>query len=144
MILEECGYDLERVIHQNTGSTISHGSKFRDKETLRAILGNHPYYNDFNPFLSRGVDFVFTEEITEEDRMKELEAKLEHGNHKLAHGQEETLSKLLVKDVKHGFAVPLCKGAVRSIPGAIVQPCGNLPVHAGAQRKPRRQKEADT
>jgi hypothetical protein len=118
-ILEECDYDLEKVIQQNTGSTISHGSEFRDEETLRAILGNHPYYNDFKPFLSQGVDFVFTEEITEEVRVEELEANLERGNQ-----QEETLSKLLAKDVKHGFAVPLCKGAVRSIPGAMVQPCG--------------------
>jgi hypothetical protein len=114
------------VIHQNTGSTISHGSKFRDKETLRAILGNHPYYNDFNPFLSRGVDFVFTEEITEEDRMKELEAKLERGNHKSAHGQEETLSKLLAKHT-WGYG-PTMRD--------------NLPVHTGTRRKPRCQKEA--
>jgi hypothetical protein len=123
-ILEERGYDLETVIQQNTGSTISHGSEFRDEETLRAILGNHPYYNDFKPFLSQGVDFVFTEEITEEVRVEELEANLERGNHKSAQGQEETLSKLLAKDVKHGFAVLLCKGAVRSIPWAMVQPCG--------------------
>jgi hypothetical protein len=123
-ILEECGYDLEKVIQQNTGSTISHGSEFRDEETLRAILGNHPYYNDFKPFLSQGVDFVFTEEITKEVRVEELEANLERGNHKSAQGQEETLSKLLAKDTKHGFVVSLCKGAVRNIPSAMVQPCG--------------------
>jgi hypothetical protein len=123
-ILEECGYNLETVIQQNAGSTISHGSEFRDEETLRAILGNHPYYNDFKPFLSQGVDFVFTEEITEEVRVEELEANLERGNHKSAQGQEETLSKLLAKDVKTRFDVPLCRGAVQSIPGAMVQPCG--------------------
>jgi hypothetical protein len=123
-ILEECGYDLDKMKQQNTGSTISHGSEFRDEETLWAILGNRPYYNDFKPFLSQGVDSVFTEEITEEDRVKELEANLERGNHKSAQGQEETLSKLLAKDVKHGFAAPLCRGAVQSIPGAMVQPCG--------------------
>jgi hypothetical protein len=124
-ILEECGYDLEKMIQQNTGSAISHGSEFRDEGTLRAILGNHPYYSDFKLVLSQRVDFVFTEEITEEVRVEELEANLERrGNHKSAQGQEETLSKLLAKDVKHGFAVPICKGAVRSIPGAMVQPCG--------------------
>jgi hypothetical protein len=106
------------------GSTISHGSEFGDEETLQAILGNHPYFNDFKPFLSQGVDFVFTEEITKEDRVKELEANLERGNHKSAQGQEETLSKLLAKDVKTRFDVPLCRGAVQSIPGAMVQPCG--------------------
>jgi hypothetical protein len=122
-ILEECGYDLEKVIQQNTGSTTSHGYEFRDKEMLWAILGNHPYYNDFKSFLSQGVDLDFTEEITEEVRVEELEANLERGNHKSAQGQEETLSKLLAKDVKHGFAVPLYKGGVQSIPGAMVQPC---------------------
>jgi hypothetical protein len=40
-ILKECRYDLEKVIHQNTESTISHGSEFRHEETLRAILENH-------------------------------------------------------------------------------------------------------
>jgi hypothetical protein len=74
--------------------------------------------------LSQGVDFVFTEEITKEVRVEELEANLKRRNHKLAQGQEEMLSKLLAKDVKHGFAVPLYKGAVQSIPGAMVQPCG--------------------
>jgi hypothetical protein len=33
-ILEECGYDLDKMKQQNTGSTISHGSEFRDEETL--------------------------------------------------------------------------------------------------------------
>jgi hypothetical protein len=145
-ILEECGYDLEKVIQPNTGSTIYHGSEFRDEETLRAILGNLPYYNDFKPFLSQGVDFVFTEEITKEVRVEELEeANLERGNHKSAQGQKENAIQTTSKGCETWICgTALQRGCPKHTWGYGPAMRDNLPaVHAVARRKPRCQKEAD-
>jgi hypothetical protein len=77
--------------------------------TLTTILGEHPYFQHFKPCLSKGIEFVFSEVISDSQQRKaELEANVRRGNHKQsAWGQEEKLKKPLSKDVKHGFALPI-------------------------------------
>jgi hypothetical protein len=63
------------------------------------------------------------------------------GNHKSAWGQEETLKRLLAKDVKHGFALPIEASVVTEIPGAMVQPCGIAAKHTLEPNGDRKMKE---
>ena len=62
-------------------------------------------------------------EISEEERSTEVQANIERGNHKSAEESPEVVHKLLAKDVKHGFSIPIKASAVTKIRGVMVQPC---------------------
>jgi hypothetical protein len=70
------------------------------------------------------MNYFFHQEITEEQRVAELEANLEHGNHKLATTEPQQTAESLHKDVKFGFSLPFLSKLVRQLKGALVQPCG--------------------
>ena len=67
---------------------------------------------------------MYKKVLTDEERMAELRANLERGNHQLANLKPEKLEEKIERDVKFGFAVPIDKSIVEKIPGAMVQPCG--------------------
>jgi hypothetical protein len=61
-------------------------------------------------------------EISEEDRILDLEAALAFGNHKGALKQPGLLKELCMKDVKHAYALPLPLKMIRQIPGLHLAP----------------------
>ena len=69
------------------------------------------------------MDYKLKEELTDDERMAELEAQLLRGNHLGAKQQPEGLQEKIVFDVEHGFAVPIDKAVVPEIKDAMVQPC---------------------
>ena len=70
------------------------------------------------------MDCFFSEPLQEEKRIQELRANLARGNHKSATANSSKTWELLLKDVHHGFSLPLPRKAVERIKGAMVQPCG--------------------
>jgi hypothetical protein len=68
--------------------------------------------------------YHFTRELLEEERQKELELQLARGNHKSAKEKSAVASELLLKDVLHGFLIPVRADRVPMIKGAMVKPCG--------------------
>jgi hypothetical protein len=51
-------------------------------------------------------------------------ANIARGNHKSATDHQDYLVRLLDRDVKYGFAMPIPKPAVHKLKGAMVQPAG--------------------
>lgn len=130
LLLEQHGYEVGALIAGQVGITVSHGSEFWNWEDLESILGGHPRLKFLGTMIHQGMGYHFTKELTEDQRLLELEAQLRYGNHKSARAQGEKVSNLLARNVRHGFAIPLPADLVRRIKGATVQPCGIVKQHS--------------
>ena len=63
------------------------------------------------------------ENLTEDERMAELEAQMFQGNHQAARKKLEKIKKKSDQDIKYWFAVPINTRVVFIIPGLAVNPC---------------------
>ena len=70
------------------------------------------------------MSYKFTKELDKDQRLKEVEASLQYGNHKSATNNQRLFEKYIAKDVKFGFALPIDKTAILAIPKCLVQPGG--------------------
>ena len=123
-LLEAYDYDLERLLAAFPSTTLDPGSEFRPLEQLEKVLGSHPKFDSFRPILIEGMRYEFRRELSEEERIKELGAMLERGNHKSAKDDTAEVERLLGKDVEHGFSLPVLTSIVKKIKWAMVQPAG--------------------
>jgi hypothetical protein len=62
------------------------------------------------------------EEISEEDRASDLQEALIFGNHKGASSKPDLLKKLISKDVKYGYSLPIPLESVTQIKGLEMAP----------------------
>ena len=123
-VLESFGYDLKRVIDDNTGSTISFGSEFRPADQLRPLLSRHPLFDAMEKFIYHGMPYIFSRELPAEESLMELTASIARGNHKSANDELEQVKRLISKDVTHGFSVPFPASTVTLLPSPVVTPLG--------------------
>jgi hypothetical protein len=123
-LLREYDYDLEKLINAFQETTLGYGSEFRPVEQLKKVLGGHPQYEALAELITKGMDYRFNRELTEEERRKELQGMLQRGNHKSTEAATDTAARLLEKDVTHGFSIPVSTTTVAKIKGAMVQPLG--------------------
>ncbi len=91
---------------------------------MRRVIGNHPHFSELVNILTKGMPYRYLEEISEEIRAQEVRAMLERGNHKSAEDESQQAQRLLLKDVHHGFSMPVLPEIVSQIHGAMVQPLG--------------------
>jgi len=125
VLVQAADNDLEKLLAAQSHTTLHPGNEFRPVEQLGAILGKHENFPSFLDVITRGMSFHFHHsELSESERMEELLGILERGNHKSASENKEKVAKLLAKDVKHGFALPIPRSAVSRLKGALAQPCG--------------------
>ncbi len=123
-LLEHADYDITRLLAQHQHTTLGFGSEFRPIEQLRRVIGNHPHFGELVSILENGMSYRYSHEISEEARKCEVQAMLLRGNHKSAEDESEQAKRLLLKDVHHGFSLPVLPNIVSKIPGAMVQPLG--------------------
>jgi hypothetical protein len=123
-LLDRFNFDLAELLDHFADTTLGYGSEFRPVDQLEKIFAGHPNFAFFRGVLQKGMDYFFHQEISEEERMAELEANLERGNHKSATSDPLITTKALHKDVKFGFSLPFPSSLVRHLKGALVQPCG--------------------
>jgi hypothetical protein len=121
-LLCQHGYDLESFLGGQAGTTLEYGAEFRPVHQLEKVLGNHPNFTFFREVLLKGMKYSFTQDLSEDERLDELEKQLARGNHKSVSEKPEV--GLLLKDVAHGFSLPIKVDTVRLIRGAMVEPCG--------------------
>jgi hypothetical protein len=74
-------YDLSKILDQHQHTTVAYGSEFRSLLDLEVVFGRHPNFAFFSDIHTNGMDYHFDYELTEDERMAELEANLERGNH---------------------------------------------------------------
>jgi hypothetical protein len=123
-LLEACNFDLAQFLHAHQNSTLAFGSEFRPVAQLETILGQHPSFTFFKQVLAKGMEFHFDQELTEPQRLAEVDQMMARGNHKSAQENEGDVTRLLHKDVHHGFSLPVHPDIVRKLKGAMVQPAG--------------------
>ena len=123
-LFRRAGGDLGKLIALHENSTIGFGSEFRPVRQLETLLKSHPHFERLENLLTSGMDYALLSELDTETRAEELRTLLVRGNHKSAKDTPDQVSRLLDKDVTHGFAVPVPKDFVEEIPGATVQPLG--------------------
>jgi hypothetical protein len=123
-LLRASKFSLEALLEAHHHSTLGYGSEFRPVEQLRSILGSHPHFAALEIILREGMTYRFHTQLSEAERSTELTAMIERGNHKSAEDEPDIVNKLLLKDVTHGFSLPLPPESVAFIQGALVQPLG--------------------
>jgi len=123
-MMERCGWDLEKFFEMNRGTTIDHGSEFRPVAELEEIIGRHPQFGYLKEMFQSGFDYFVLRELTDDERLQELSAQIERGNHKSATQSQDEVTAMLLGDVKRGFILPLRADDVRRLRGSLVQPCG--------------------
>jgi hypothetical protein len=123
-LLRESDLDLEKFLAKHQDTTLNFGSEFRPIGDLGKILGGHPNFSFFSNVLENGMDYCFTEELSEGQRQAEVEAMIQRGNHQSVQEDSEAVAKLLAKDVLHGFSIPLSPDLIPDLAKAMVQPAG--------------------
>ena len=119
--LEKHGMDLSAAIKAQAGSPVSYGSEFRPTSTLEQVFGLHPNWPRMKKLLENGSDWPL-DKVSMSDREADLDEALAFGNHKGAESNPELLRKLVVKDITHGYALPIPLSAITKLPGAILAP----------------------
>jgi hypothetical protein len=123
-LLASHDYDMGALVRSAAGSTMDPSSEFRPVEQLDGIFSDHPNYGLVRNMVERGMDYMFTTELGEGQRIHEMEANMARGKHKLASDHQDHLVRLLDRYVKYGFAMPVPKLSVHKLKGAMVQPAG--------------------
>ena len=120
-ILEKYEFDLGKALDAQHDSPLGPGMEFRPPDVLRSIFGLHPLWNRMENILKNGSKWPL-EEISEEDRASDLQEALIFGNHKGASSKSDLLKKLISKDVKFGYSLPIPLESVTRIKGLEMAP----------------------
>ena len=123
-LLANLDFDVDLLLFSQAGTTVWHGSEFRGENALRRVIPGHPMLEYLVSLFQHGMPYLFSRELSEEERMAELKSQLVRGNHKSAAANLAEVSRLLSKDVTHGFCLPFRSADVDKIKGGLVQPCG--------------------
>ena len=70
------------------------------------------------------MDYIFNRELTDNERMAEVNANLNQRNHQSTTSWIADLIEKVKSDVIKGYALPVCKSIVKLIKNVMVQPVG--------------------
>ena len=116
-------FDLNSIVFADPRSILRPGSEFRPTSLLEPIFQGHPLWPRFRESLHIGASYPL-EPIAEEDRLSDLVAAIEYGNHKSARVQGAMLIGILEKEVSKGWQLPLPIDRLTEIPRCVVGPLG--------------------
>ena len=108
---------LTKVIEKTPFSPCSFGSEFRTAASLKKIFGSHPKWKRLSDILTQGAEYPMSE-LEPSLRQRDLTEGLERGNHKGATIFQKELEKKFLKEINHGWMLPLPKEAATSLPFA--------------------------
>ena len=126
LFLKRHKLDLKSALESQKSTPLWYGSEFRETSVLEPLLKHHPNWNRLKKILVEGSNWEL-EELSEEDRLSDLQEALERGNHKGATSQPKKLIELVVKDVEYGYALTLPLDRVKNIPGVCLAPMNIAP-----------------
>ena len=118
---EKYEFNLGKALDAQPDSPLGPGMEFRPPNVLRSILGLHPLWNRMEDILENGSKWPL-EEISKEDRASNLQETLIFGNHKGVSSKPDLLKKLISKDVKYGYSLPIPLESVTQIKGIEMAP----------------------
>ena len=89
-VLSDNNMDLDKIIRSSAFSPISYGSEFKDSSLLEPIFSKHPHWLKMKNILDNGSSFPL-EEISDQDRLGDLQGAIAKGNHKSASDEREPI-----------------------------------------------------
>ena len=124
-LLKSYGFDVERATQTDKNTSLSYGSEFRSAKDLQPLLRHHTNWPAIKELIQNGVSYPL-EDISEYDRIRDIEYMLRRGNHKSAEIKENkgALEKSFTKEVKYQWCIPLLPSCIKLIPGASITPLG--------------------
>ena len=123
-VLSDNDMDLDKIIRSSAFSSISYGSEFKDSSLLELIFSKHPHWLKMKDILDNGSSFPL-EEISEQDRLGDLQGAISKGNHKSASDEHEPiLTRKIEVEVKRGWTIPLMRSHISKLPKALLAPLG--------------------
>ncbi len=117
LVFKQYKFNLGRAIKVQMLSPLGYGSEFKKPQVLQKIFKNHPFWARMEHLLIKGSRWPL-EEISEEDRVADLQEALQFGNHKGATSKPGLLKELITADVQHGYRLVIPLDKIKHIPGA--------------------------
>lgn len=116
-------FNLDRVIRLHHPSQISYGAEFKSVSILSDILSDHPLWPRLKDILSNVATFPL-EEISDEDRLADIEFHRSRGNHNSLDKFASFIAPVISEDIERGFALPLPLEVLPRISRASLAPLG--------------------
>ncbi len=121
MILKKYNFDLATAIEAQKSSPLGYGSEFLPPKTLQKIFASHPLWKRMEFLLTKGSKWPLTE-LSERDRIEDLNKALQFGNHKGALQKPELLKKLISDNIMFGYRLVVPRGKIARLPNACLAP----------------------
>ena len=118
-ILCHYGMDLDAAFAAQPFSSLTVGSEFHPAAVLAPLCFRHPLWPRVHHWLTAGVCYPL-EPLCESDRIADLTAMLERGNHQSATFHHAQLVQMLTDEVEHGWQLILPCTAALLMPGAVI------------------------
>ncbi len=115
-VLRPYDFDLGKALKAQQDSPLRSGKEFRPTLVLQQVFSLHPLGQRMKDFLKEGSKWPLSK-LSKEEQQKDLDNALTFGNHKGTSQKPELLKKLIGKDVKYGYSLPIPLASVRLIPG---------------------------
>ena len=125
-LLDKFDNDLGKVIEAHPGTVSSYGSELRPIAQLEPLLRHYRHWSEFKQYHEEGVDYPFTEEISEADRLAMLQENISRGNHRSAMSKEARVhvAKAMESDIELGYGIPISIPGIYKLKDAEVYPLG--------------------
>jgi hypothetical protein len=116
-------YDLNlgKALKVQQDSPLGNGKEFNPPSVHQQVFGLHPLWNQMEVFLLEGSKWPLAE-IIKNEQQQDLVDALIFGNHKGASQKPVILKKVIAKDVKYGYSLPVPLSSVQLIPGLMMAP----------------------
>ena len=114
-------YDLDNLIASHKNNFVSPESELRDPWVLAPLLNFHPYWKDCSEIMLNKVSSEL-KDISEEQRIEDLEAVIKRCNHKSALSKEKLLKELVIDEMVSSFQVPIPIEVSKKIKNKVITP----------------------
>jgi hypothetical protein len=120
-VLRKYNLDHGKALKMQQDSPFGKGKEFKPPSVLQQVFGLRPLWNRMEAFLSEGSKWPLAE-ISKNERQQNLVDALTFRNHKGALQNPVILKKLIAKDVKYGYSLPVPLSSIQLIPGLVMAP----------------------
>jgi hypothetical protein len=123
--IQQFNYNMELATQTPPNTIMCYGTEFKPSDILEPLLKYHQDWEQVKSIIDNGVEYPLNP-IEETDRINDIKALIERGNHKSALTPENkaALNKAFTKETTHQWAIPLTPECIMKIPGASVTPLG--------------------
>lgn len=113
--------NLGMALEANSKTQLGYGSEFRPALILEPLMKNHPLWQKLKDQLLHGVTYPM-EDLSTEDRFRDLREAFEFGNHKGVAKNKEFFIDTMKTEVKNGWQLILPRHRALEIKDALLAP----------------------